>query len=193
MLMYDESSRLPIGDPEKDPLPVSPGMREIEQKLDGFILSTSGWRMIFASDGLPDSMREDISPEATVIAAVSAYAFANYLKEKSGKDSPRVVLGIDSRYTSPALADIFSRIFLGCNMKVCYPFIVAAPEIMSYVKMSNDIDGFAYISASHNPIGYNGFKFGLSDGSVLAAEDSGKLMYSFNELIRNQHAIAKTV
>jgi phosphomannomutase len=59
--------------------------------------------------------------------------------------------------------------------------------------MSNDIDGFAYISASHNPIGYNGFKFGLSDGSVLAAEDSGKLMYSFNELIRNQHAIAKTV
>ncbi len=190
MLLYDESSRLPIGDPEKNPLPVSPSMKDIEQTLDCFILSASGWRMIFAADGLTDSTKEELSPTATAIAAVAAYAFSLYLKEKSEKESPLVVLGIDSRYTGPALADCFARVFVSSGISVRYPFIVAAPEIMAYVKMQKDVDGFAYISASHNPIGYNGFKFGLSDGSVLAAEEASKLIESFKHMVRDQQTVA---
>ncbi|MDR2952416.1 MAG: phosphatidylglycerol lysyltransferase [Treponema sp.] len=39
--------------------------------------------------------------------------------------------------------------------------------------------GFVYISASHNPIGHNGLKFGLTDGGVLPAGEMAKLTSNF--------------
>ena len=54
---------------------------------------------------------------------------------------------------------------------------MAAPEIMAYARgvagaEREDAAGFVYVSASHNPRGHNGLKFGLGDGGVLGAADS---------------------
>ena len=38
---------------------------------------------------------------------------------------------------------------------------------------SHRYDGFFYISASHNPIGHNGYKFGVN-GGVLSKEEIDK-------------------
>jgi phosphoglucomutase len=43
--------------------------------------------------------------------------------------------------------------------------------------------GFIYISASHNPIGHNGLKFGLTDGGVLPPSEAAALIGSFRALL----------
>jgi len=43
--------------------------------------------------------------------------------------------------------------------------------------------GFMYISASHNPIGYNGIKFGLTDGGLLPPDESAKLALAFRSFL----------
>jgi phosphoglucomutase len=45
-----------------------------------------------------------------------------------------------------------------------------------------DIDAFAYISASHNPVGHNGVKFGLG-GGVIGGKDAASLIDSYRRLI----------
>jgi phosphoglucomutase len=42
--------------------------------------------------------------------------------------------------------------------------------------------GFIYISASHNPLGHNGFKFGLTDGGVLPGSSAALLIRAFRLL-----------
>jgi phosphoglucomutase len=43
--------------------------------------------------------------------------------------------------------------------------------------------GFGYLSASHNPIGHNGLKFGLNDGGVLPAGEATLLIEEFRRRI----------
>jgi phosphoglucomutase len=42
--------------------------------------------------------------------------------------------------------------------------------------------GFIYVSASHNPIGHNGLKFGLTDGGVLQGVEMAALIRAFRLL-----------
>jgi phosphoglucomutase len=66
---------------------------------------------------------------------------------------------------------------------VLYAGFVAAPEIMAWAHSrktaAGEPAGFIYISASHNPIGHNGLKFGLTDGGVLPASEMEKLISLF--------------
>ena len=71
------------------------------------------------------------------------------------------------------------RAFLAYGCDVRYIFIASAPEIMAYTKTLRYIDGFMYVSASHNPIGHNGLKFGFDDGAVLGKKDAQPLIDEF--------------
>jgi phosphoglucomutase len=81
------------------------------------------------------------------------------------------------------------RSFLALGWKPRFPGITAAPEIMAYargfhlLREEQGVQGFVYISASHNPIAYNGFKFGLATGGVLPAEENALLTERFRDLI----------
>jgi phosphoglucomutase len=46
-----------------------------------------------------------------------------------------------------------------------------------------DTSGFVYISASHNPIGHNGIKFGRTDGGVLPGSEAESLVRLFRALV----------
>ena len=50
--------------------------------------------------------------------------------------------------------------------------------------------GFIYISASHNPIGHNGIKFGLTDGGVLAADETAMLIDRFRAFTDRDDCVA---
>jgi len=179
-----------IGDPDRVPLQNEDPDRSslaLDTALEKMILSASGWRAVFAPDGDEESAAPEILPAYAAIAAAAAAVFASYLKSKSAKAAPTVVVGLDSRPTGPAIADVMIRAFLASGCAVRYAFIVAAPEIMAYARSSGalppeddgHVDGFAYISASHNPVGHNGFKFGLIDGGVLAGPESALLTEAF--------------
>ncbi len=158
---------------------------ELKTELDKMILSASGWRKIFAISENEEDTTSEIGKANTIISALIAEVFGEYIIEKKGQNCT-VAVGIDSRPTGPAIADAILKVLAGKNINVQYLDITAAPEIMAY---SKKIDGFVYISASHNPVGHNGIKFGLNDGGVLPGSETAKLVSAFKELF-NQTDIA---
>lgn len=161
--------------------------QDLEKALETLILSASGWRKVFAENGDEESTTTKIKPVDQQIVATMALVYSRFLKQKSGKENPTVVVGMDARHTGPVMADIMTRVFLGDGLNVQYLFITAAPEIMSYAKLNSEADGFAYISASHNPIGHNGLKFGLSDGGVIGGSDAAGLINDFKTAISDDN------
>jgi phosphoglucomutase len=88
-----------------------------------------------------------------------------------------------------------ARVFLGSGCDVRFAGIAAAPEIMAYARttLSPGLGGFCYISASHNPIGHNGLKFGLDDGGVLEGNEAYKIIESFKEYLAKENAIEQVI
>jgi phosphoglucomutase len=209
-LMYDSDSGLPIGDPQKTPLSADePGLTEesVDEALNGMILSASGWRGVFAAGGGEENPAREISAAHKIFAAAAARVFAAYLKERGRAETPAVIVGMDTRPTGPAIADLMIRVFLAEGCAVKYAFITAAPEIMAYARNFAAADaaesgaeggsahaaGFVFISASHNPVGHNGLKFGLTDGGVLPGEETAKLIANLKALLSEPGRIESSI
>ena len=161
--------------------------KNLEEALSRMIFSASGWRSIFAEDGSEESRSGNISPTGKTIAAIAAKVFSDFLQKEGA-----VIVGRDSRPTGQAIADTVIRSLLTSKRKVRYTGIAAAPEIMAFARKTashtgntsgDNIAGFIYISASHNPIGHNGLKFGFTDGGVLQANEAAALLSAFNSFI----------
>ena len=169
---------------------------DLDRVIQSLILSPSGWRAVFATGSVSDidgkadeesvsgtssfADEESVSPEISVahriIIARAARVFAEYLHAHLTR--PVVVVGMDTRPTGQAIAHELISGLLDADCNVEFAGIVAAPEIMAYAK-SGGVNGFVYISASHNPIGHNGLKFGLDDGGVLPTPEAKKLIAAF--------------
>ena len=167
---------------------------EINAQLEKMILSASGWRGIFADDG-EESLTSQISPAHRIICAAAAFVFVEYLRvthrsSENPSQSLKVLLGSDTRPTGKTIADVIIATLLACRCDVCYAGFIAAPEIMAWAK-SKAGDGFIYISASHNPIGYNGLKFGLTDGGVLSSGEAFELISGFRSFINKNDFIER--
>ena len=150
------------------------------------ILSASGWRKVFAVSGEETDTTTEIGMENTCISVLSALVFSDYVKKRTGKRTPTIVLGIDTRPTGPEIANAMIRLLLKEKVVVRYVGVTAAPEIMAYSKL---FDGFIYISASHNPIGHNGIKFGLNDGGVLNGKENALLVEEFKAKCSDEFAL----
>jgi phosphoglucomutase len=161
------------------------------EALSSMILSHSGWRGIFAADGGEESRTKEISAAHRTIAAAAAEVFAGYLRDGSGE--PLVLVGCDTRPTGRAITRVMIPVLRECGCRVRYAGFVSAPEIMAWARSFEKQDncGFIYISASHNPIGHNGIKFGLADGGVLPAAEAAKLAEQFRSLMENVNDISQ--
>ncbi|AHC15334.1 phosphoglucomutase (femD) [Salinispira pacifica] len=194
--MIDNRSGLTIGDSSIIPRRLqsaSVSADDISRTLEPMILSASGWRKVFAASGDEEDQTEDISESDMVLAGLIGLSLGEYLLDKAGKSGKgtTVVVGCDSRPTGPLLADALMRVCSSLGIKIRYLFISAAPEVMSYARVTPQVDAFAYISASHNPIGHNGFKFGLKSGGVLPAADVEDLIHRFREHCKAEKSISR--
>ncbi len=148
----------------------------VKKAFGDFILSASGWRKVFAIDGDEESATLQIADADKILSFLAAECFARFVKARTKKDAPAIVLATDTRPTGKKIAQAMAAAFAREGVNLVFPAIAAAPEIMAYARTK---DAFAYISASHNPIGHNGLKFGLSDGGVLSAKDVAPLIEEF--------------
>jgi phosphoglucomutase len=188
MQRFDKATGFLIADPDLDYITRWPDYSSVLKAAEPLILSASGWRKIFAVDGDEESSTEHISKEDYVIASIMALSFSEFLKKRVTNRKPLILIGMDSRFTGPAIADAMTRIFISQNIEIRSLFIIAAPEIMAYSAVDSNIDGFAYISASHNPIGHNGLKFG-SNGGVFGGDESIELIQTFKELLGDKNIV----
>lgn len=188
MMMHDAETGFELGDPQVLPLSENdrlPSHEQLQGELGSMILSASGWRKVFAVSGEEEDATEEIGAANGVLCALIAQVFADYLIQRCGPGC-RIALGLDSRPTGAKIGDIIARVLAGRGLAVEYLFITAAPEIMAYARK---LDGFVYVSASHNPIGHNGIKFGLNDGGVLPGGETAKLTAAFTRLCGDPQSI----
>jgi phosphoglucomutase len=189
------------------------GQALLDGALEGMILSASGWRGVFAAAGGEESAVPEISAPHRLIAAAAAGVFADWLESLNGGAGPEgapsrnkllcnrplVVVGTDTRPTGPAIADTVITALLGSGCAVRYAGVTAAPEIMAYTRSlgagspgeTGPATGFIFISASHNPIGHNGLKFGLADGGVLPGSEAALLIEEFRALTASPDRIPR--
>ena len=163
------------------------------------IFSASGWRGVFTESGCEEDTEMAIPASYKYIAAGAAKVFSDYLL-RIDRDRGPVIVGIDTRPTGEPIADAVIRILLAEGREVRFVGICAAPEIMACANSGNMTDvpgnrkfarGFIYITASHNPIGHNGLKFGLRDGGVIQGHENSKLVSAFIELSSSPDFIEK--
>jgi len=176
---FDPETGFAYPGPQAAPFQYTPSRADLEGALATMILSASGWRKVYAVDGNEENTSAELRPVDLTLALGMAETFATFLTAYAKKTSPRVAVGLDSRHTGPALADGMIRTLLARGFEVDYLGIVAAPEIMAWVQTSGFHDGFIYVSASHNPIGHNGVKFGLDNGGVVGGTQAADLIARF--------------
>ncbi len=154
------------------------------------ILSASGWRKVFAASGEEQDRSPQITPEDKALSIACASVFFDYISELIGQETPVIAVGMDSRPTGAAIADAVLHALVKKGAVVQFSGITSAPEIMAYAKK---LDGFIYISASHNPIGHNGIKFGTNNGGVLEAKENAKLVSALLEITGDDNKLNNLV
>ena len=154
------------------------------------ILSASGWRKVFAISGDEQDRSTEISEQDKAISVAAASVFYDYISEITNQEVPVIAVGIDARPTGPAIADAMLHTLVAKGAVIQYSGVTSAPEIMAY---SKKLDGFIYISASHNPIGHNGIKFGTNNGGVLEAKENAKVTAAFLTLCEDDAKLSALV
>ncbi|EPF29589.1 phosphoglucomutase [Treponema medium] len=163
---------------------------ELQQAFEKMILSASGWRKVFAQSGNENDGTPEISAADCDIVFLAAQSFAEFLHAEFPAIRT-VIVARDSRPTGAALlkeavtALAASAAAGSTAITVQSAGITAAPEIMAYARTIGA--AFMYISASHNPIGHNGFKFGLDSGGVLDGNQSARLIALFTQKCKAAH------
>lgn len=144
---------------------------QLQSLLNSAIISSSGWRFVAAPS------EEDTCETPTEAAILLAWVMAAAITEHfaAAAAHPVVAIACDSRPTGADIASVFVREMLGQGIQVRYTFIASSPEIMAYAAREPELDGFVYITASHNPVGYNGVKVGGAGGGVFAGKEAGIL------------------
>ncbi len=187
MKYFDRLTGFFIADPSKDPLKGCAATDEdVRSTIQKYILSASGWRAVFAKSMNEEDSSKEVSDADLVIASTVARTFIEYL----GRPRPRILVGIDARPTGEVLCDVVVRTLIALNAEVTHLFFASAPEIMAYSNAG--YDGFFYISASHNPIGHNGFKFG-ANGGVYNKEIIDKIIPVFKKKIESAGVVKTAV
>lgn len=85
-------------------------------------------------------------------------AFAKFTKEKTLKENPIILIGRDGRESGPEIKNIIISELKKLNIKAIDGDILPTPTILFAVR-KHQYDGGIIVTASHNPIEYNGLKF----------------------------------
>lgn len=161
-------------------------MKDFKKAFDEMIFSASGFRKIFAKSKNEDSTENEIDNEDKVLIALIIFTISNYFKNES---RPYIGLGLDSRPTGNIIAEITMKILITSKEKIKFFGILPITEILACTKKSKDSKGFIYISASHNPVGYNGIKIGLNDGGVLNSAKTQEIIKQIKNNSQNEKLI----
>ncbi len=166
------------------------------------ILSASGWRKVFAESGNERDETAKIGKTNKALCFLAAESFLEWLEARQTKGAckaknaateiaskpkkraafrPSIVVATDTRPTGKKAAAFVLKALESSKARVVWLGVAAAPEIMAFAR---EHDAFVYISASHNPIGHNGIKFGLNDGGVLNAAQNLEVRAIFERKLK---------
>ena len=136
-------------------------------------LSVTGYRAIWGTD-----LDEQIAFEYS-------RAYSKYCKSKGAQ---KILVGRDARQSGPIILSSVTKAFLAEDIQVEYAGILPTPTMLLLVKKLN-FDAGVMITASHNPIEYNGIKFIVHGGRLTSAEETKAIQEFYDNLTIDEKII----
>jgi len=161
-------------------------------------------QLIISISGLRGIVGENLTPS---IAAEYGCAFGAFLKKKHSGQKGRlsVCIGQDSRTSSQMLKSAVAAGLCAVGIDVVDLGLATTPSVAVMVKELRCCGG-AVITASHNPIEYNGIKLLLGNGIAPPADDAEQIKQYFcdkdftfvdslhcGKVICNEHSVANHI
>lgn len=120
---------------------------------------------MFGTDGVRGVAGTELTIElATKLGQAGAYVLT---KEKSHQ--PTIIVGCDTRISGGMLANALMAGICSVGANAIYIGVAPTPAI-AYLTRKHKVDAGVVISASHNPMEFNGIKFFNGDGYKLSDE-----------------------
>ncbi len=136
-------------------------------------LSVTGYRAIWGTD-----LTEQIAYEYS-------RAYAKYCKSQGAK---KILVGRDARQSGPMILSSVTKAFQAEDIDIEYAGILPTPSMLLLVKKLN-FDAGVMITASHNPIEYNGIKFIVHGGRLTNAEETKTIQQFYDSLTTEEKTI----
>jgi phosphoglucosamine mutase len=121
-------------------------------------------KQLFGTDGIRGVAGEPPLDPATVYAC--GLALGKDLTRVRTRTQPEVVIGMDTRESSPAIAAQLAGGLASCGVKTRFAGLITTPGV-AWLTRSVPFDAGVMISASHNPYRDNGIKIFASTGYKL--------------------------
>lgn len=131
---------------------------------------------LFGTDGVRGVANEELSPTlAMQLGQAGAYVLT-----KENQHKPTIMVGCDTRISGDMLANALMAGVCSVGANAVYVGVIPTPAV-AYLTKKYKVDAGVVISASHNPVEFNGIKFFDGNGYKLpdALEDE------IEEVIRN--------
>ncbi len=120
---------------------------------------------MFGTDGVRGIAGSELSIElATKLGQAGAYVLT---KEKDHQ--PTLIVGCDTRISGGMLASALMAGICSVGANAVFVGVMPTPAI-AYLTRKHGVDAGVVISASHNPMEFNGIKFFNGDGYKLSDE-----------------------
>lgn len=128
---------------------------------------------LFGTDGVRGVANEELTPQlAMQLGMAGAYVLT---KEKAHK--PTIMIGCDTRISGDMLANALMAGVCSVGANAVFVGVVPTPAV-AYLTRKYRVDAGVVISASHNPVEFNGIKFFDGNGYKLpdAMEDEIEML-----------------
>ncbi len=131
---------------------------------------------LFGTDGVRGVANDELTP----LLAMQLGQAGAYVLSKENAHKPTIMVGCDTRISGDMLANALMAGACSVGANVVYVGVVPTPAI-AYLTQKYRVDAGVVISASHNPVEFNGIKF--FDGKGFKLPDS--MEDEIEGLIRN--------
>ncbi len=117
---------------------------------------------LFGTDGVRGVANEELTP----LLAMQLGQAGAYVLSKENKHKPTIMVGCDTRISGDMLANALMAGACSVGANAVYVGVVPTPAV-AYLTKKYKVDAGVVISASHNPVEFNGIKFFDGDGYKL--------------------------
>ena len=120
---------------------------------------------LFGTDGVRGVANEELTP----LMAMQLGQAGAYVLTKQTQHKPTIMVGCDTRISGDMLANALMAGVCSVGANAVYVGVIPTPAV-AYLTKKYKVDAGVVISASHNPVEFNGIKFFNGDGYKLSDE-----------------------
>ena len=123
-----------------------------------------------------DGVRGVAGQELTIDLAMKLGQAGAYVLTKEKSHKPTIIVGCDTRISGDILANALMAGICSVGANAVYVGVVPTPAV-AYLTRLHQVDAGVVISASHNPMEFNGIKFFNGEGYKLSDDLEDEIQY----------------